>query len=220
MCIKYIDMSYKIIVARYNEDISWLNNEINNCIIYNKGEKLHNIENEICLENVGRESDTYLHYIIKNYDNLPDIIIFTQAKISDHRGKNDVNYLIKLKNQALQYGKSNPYYTHSQDTNTKHSRNIHSCWNDDWNLENDTFYLKNNYKNNTPIIFKEWFINRININYPNPMHIYCNGIFAVKKELIHKHKREYYEQLILEVNHHINSTEGHFFERSWYYLFD
>ena len=27
-------MSYKIIVARYNEDINWLNTEINNCLIY------------------------------------------------------------------------------------------------------------------------------------------------------------------------------------------
>ena len=29
-------MSYKIIVARYNEDIGWLNSEMNNCIIYNR----------------------------------------------------------------------------------------------------------------------------------------------------------------------------------------
>jgi len=38
-------MSYKIIVARYNEDIEWLNSEKENCIIYNKGNKL-NICNE------------------------------------------------------------------------------------------------------------------------------------------------------------------------------
>ena len=28
-------MSYKIIVARYNENIEWLNSEMSNCIIYN-----------------------------------------------------------------------------------------------------------------------------------------------------------------------------------------
>ena len=56
-------MSYKIIVARFNEDIEWLNSEKENCIIYNKGNKL-NIHNEIPLQNVGRESDTYLNYII------------------------------------------------------------------------------------------------------------------------------------------------------------
>ncbi len=29
--------TYKIIVARYNENINWLKDEMNNCIIYNKG---------------------------------------------------------------------------------------------------------------------------------------------------------------------------------------
>ena len=43
---------------------------------------------------------------------------------------------------------------------------------------------------------------------------------AVKKELIINKPIEYYKELILEVNHHINSTEGHFFERSWYYIFN
>ena len=28
-------MQYKIVVARYNENINWLKNEMNNCIIYN-----------------------------------------------------------------------------------------------------------------------------------------------------------------------------------------
>jgi hypothetical protein len=158
-------MSYKIIVARYNENIEWLNSEMSNCIIYNKGNKL-NIYNEILLENLGRESETYLHYIITNYYNLPDVVVFTQARI-----------------------------------------------------RKDGYYLKDNYKNNNPITFLEWFKNNININYPNPMCIYCNAIFAVKKENIINKPLEYYKKLILEVNHHINSTEGHFFERSWYYIF-
>jgi hypothetical protein len=59
-------MSYKIIVARYNEPIDWLKSEMSNCVIVNKGEPLQ-IENEILLNNVGRESESYLHYIITNY---------------------------------------------------------------------------------------------------------------------------------------------------------
>ena len=59
---------YKIVVARCSENISWLRSESNNCIIYNKGNQL-NLCNEIMLKNVGRESHTYLHYIISNYEN-------------------------------------------------------------------------------------------------------------------------------------------------------
>ena len=69
-------------------------------------------------------------------------------------------------------------------------------------------------------MFIDWFKENININYPNPIHIYPNAIFAVKKELILNKPLEYYKKLILEVNHHINPTEGHFFERSWYYIFN
>ena len=77
-------MSYKIIVARYNENIEWLNSEMDNCIICNKGPLL-NIDNEILLHNVGRESDSYLNYIIKYYNELPSVLVFTQAIISDHK---------------------------------------------------------------------------------------------------------------------------------------
>jgi hypothetical protein len=206
-------MSYKIVVARYNESIDWLNNEMKNCIIYNKGNPL-NINNEVILKNVGRESETYLHFIITNYKNLPDVIVFTQARISDHRGKDDINYLIQIKNEALNNSKSLDYIVH-------HETDTHDfCWDKEWNLINGQYYLTNNYKNNKHITFIEWFKYNININYPNPIKIYPNGIFAVKKENILNKPITYYKKLISEVNHHINSTEGHFFERSWYYIFD
>ena len=205
-------MSYKIVVARYNEDIAWLNNEMTNCIIYNKGNKL-NIQNEILLENVGRESETYLHYIVTNYDNLPDVVVFTQARISDHKGVDDINLLINIKNEALNNVKSQNFLIHNDFGN-----NIY--FDKEWNLRHDGYFLKDNYKNNIPITFLEWFKSNININYPNPIYMYVNSIFAVKKECIINKPIEYYKRLILEVNHHINPTEGHFFERSWYYIFD
>jgi hypothetical protein len=204
-------MSYKIIVARYHENINWLNSELKNCIIYNKGKKL-NIENEVMLENVGRESETYLQYIITNYNNLPDIIVFTQARISDHKGRDDINYLLKIKNEALNNGKSQDILLHNDVGNSMH-------WDKEWNLQNGQYYLNNNYKNNQPITFINWFKANVDPNYPNPIKIYHNAIFAVKKEYIINKPIEYYKKLILEVNHHVNSTEGHFFERSWYYIF-
>ena len=203
--------SYKIIVARYNENINWLNSEMSNCIIYNKGNKL-DINNEMLLENLGRESETYLHYIITNYDNLPDVVVFTQARIADHKGRDDVNYLLNIKNQALNYSKSQNFYIHNDVGNN-------SDFDKEWNLSQYGYYLKDNYKNNKPITFLEWFKTNIDINYPNPIIVYKNAIFAVKKENILNKPIEYYERLILEVNHHIDSTEGHFFERSWYYIF-
>ena len=55
---------------------------------------------------------TYLHYIITNYENLPDVVVFTQARISDHKGSDDINYLIKIKNEALNYSRSINFIVH------------------------------------------------------------------------------------------------------------
>lgn len=129
-------MSYKIVVARYNEDIDWLKDEIHNCVIYNKGHAL-NIENEIMLENLGRESDTYLNYIIDNYYNLPDVVVFTQARISDHyisNGNDDVNNLLKIKDEAFLYGKSKNYIQHTDIGNEP-------SFDHNWNLRIDGWFL-------------------------------------------------------------------------------
>jgi len=205
-------MSCIFVISRYNENIDWLKNEMNRCIIYNKGQPLL-VQNEIIVENKGRESETYLRFIIEHYNKLPDVIVFTQARIDDHIGKNDVQYLLTMKDYAMKHGKTKPYM-HSQ---TKF--NMH-CWDKSWNYTNKSFYLKENYKNNKPVLFYNWFTKYINSEYPDPIYIYRNGIFAVRKEFILKKSIDYYKELLLEVNHHINPAEGHFFERSWYYIFN
>ena len=64
-----------IIVSRFNEDISSLNNYKEfKIIIYNKGNELKkdNFKEIIKLKNVGRESHTWLNHIVENYYNLND----------------------------------------------------------------------------------------------------------------------------------------------------
>jgi hypothetical protein len=210
--------NYKIIVARYNEDLDWLKNEMDNCIIYNKGNKL-DIKNEIILKNVGRESHTYLQYIIDNYNNLPDIMIFTQGNISDHYNhynniKYDLNELLQLKDSAYKDGKSLSYITHKQ------TENGDSCWDSKWNFGRDDRWFNGTYLDGKPIIYIDWFKNNINENYPDPINIYCYGILAVRKDFVLKRSFEYYQKLIKQIDYHSNPTEGHLFERSWYYIFD
>lgn len=206
-------VNFKIVVARYNENIEWLYEKFNNLVVYNKFYPL-NIRNEIMVPNFGRESETYLRYIITNYNNLPDVVVFTQARISDHRGYNDINYLLKLCEQALLFGKSIPDIKHTENKYQK------SCWDRDWNVEsNKYYYLQQNYLNNEPIVFEKWFNQHIGCEYKTPFHIYSNGIFAIRKDLILRNPIEYYQKLISLVNHHVNPAEGHFFERSWFYIF-
>lgn len=208
---------YEIVVARYLENVSWLQSEFKYCIIYNKGKKL-NLYNEKMLKNVGRESHTYLYYIINNYRKLPNVVIFTQGHINDHRNLT-LSDLLKMKDEALELGKSIPCLKYNNIGEEKGSFENKMPWTPVWNKGKSKFYLENNYKNNKPILFIDWFKSNICERYPNPIEIYRSGIFAIRKDLILKNPKSYYQNLISELIHSSNPAEGHFFERSWYYIF-
>jgi len=144
-------MSYKIVVARCYENVDWLIYDSDNTIIYNKGDKL-DLPNEVHLENVGREADTYLNYIIDNYYNLPDVVIFTQGKIFDHIEGNSYSFLMKMKEEAFMHGKSIPILIHHQ-----HPNGDSSSWVSHWNVYPDHFFMHDNYKNDERLPFIDWF---------------------------------------------------------------
>jgi len=72
-----------LVIALYNEDLTWLNQLSFNHTIYNKG---NSTIDSIPLPNIGRESDTFLNYILNNYHNLPDTIAFLQGNPFPHCG--------------------------------------------------------------------------------------------------------------------------------------
>lgn len=97
-------MNYKIIVAKYNENVDWLQNtDKTKLIVYDKGdtpildEKIQTIKRV----NVGREGETFLFYILENYDNLPDYMVFIQAFPFDHANLNSQNFQEKI-NELIQ----------------------------------------------------------------------------------------------------------------------
>jgi hypothetical protein len=206
--------AFKIVVARYSESIEWLLPILHHCIIINKGEPL-NIKNEKCITNVGRESESYLHYIIDNYHDLPEIVLFTQATITDHISPNEtpVEYLHKLLEEAEQNGASLPRASH----NYMESPALNSEFGPQWNIINKDFAKR--YSDQSAPLFCDWFCEHVLPVYPNPIHMWLNGLFAVRRENIVRKPIEYYEKLLKTVNHNIDPVEGHFFERSWYYIF-
>ena len=111
-------MYKSLIIARYNEDLSWLEEFKDfKIIVYNKGDKLSdNLFYEVInLENKGRESHTWLHHIVKNYYNLNEITVFLQGKIDDLNCmayKNPNDYLKKINKygfKASRYGLLGPF---------------------------------------------------------------------------------------------------------------
>ena len=193
-------MKYQIVVSRYNEDISYLLLLNDILLVYNKGEDNIPIYcNTIKLPNIGRESHTYLYHIVNNYDYLADKTLFIQGKISDHKllqGKDyfkEDDFIAKINLINIQILKKRVIYSNK--------------------------YLKELKKSKyTPY---EW-INKIGlcINELNDFKIVWGANFCVSKKLIHKKPKIFYEDLLKYLEYDKNPEEGHFFERSWYLLFN
>lgn len=207
-------MSYKYIFARYNENIDWIkedNDIFKNSIIYNKGLPL-NIDNEVLLPNYGKDASSHLHFIIDNYNNLPDACIFSQAKISDHYiyGKpGDINSLKKMREQALTDGESD-YSTFNKD----------KAWTRDWNYHPEFKNFTEPYKNDEKIRFIDWFNIHIDSVSTDVKRFHPCCIFSVSKEKILSRPKSYYINILNEIDWHWNCIQISFVERSWYHIFN
>lgn len=74
-----------IVVARYNEDVSWLDMFRSHAdvrvFLYSKSAGLPCYK---CLKNIGREAHTFLYHIFWHYEHLADRIMFLQGNPFDH----------------------------------------------------------------------------------------------------------------------------------------
>ena len=85
---------HEIVIARFNEDLNWLNGLKQKITIYNKGKM--NLHREcVPLANIGREATTMLYHIITKYKTLEENIIFLQGNPFDHF-KNTKEFLTNL----------------------------------------------------------------------------------------------------------------------------
>jgi len=74
----------EVVISRFNENLDWIHN-FNKDIkisIFNKGRdiNLHHIK----LENLGRESDTFLRFIVNEYPNFNEYTAFLQGNPFEH----------------------------------------------------------------------------------------------------------------------------------------
>lgn len=201
---------YHIVVARYNEDISWLPSGDPYVKVYNKGtdrasalDKNTFLDKHSCLdlENIGRESHTYLTYIVDNYNSLPDVVFFTQGS-PDHTGGHPIEYFTGISGNCSEnyHVTKGPYYDFDE--------NGHLNW--------ETL-------SPSPFNFHDWFSKYISqdVDPRGEITWWMGATFSVKGEKILTRTKEYYQELLDQFpKDHSNPEIGHFFERSWYYMFN
>jgi hypothetical protein len=183
-------MSKCIVVARYNEDVSWTK-QFPNVLIYNKGTELNNGYNEFFLNNVGREGHTYYKYICDNYDNLSDYTIFLQGRPFDHSPNIISNIYKYIDNQELNIDfEFLSEWIIDSSLNDERSRyqhciNIHKTWE----------YVFGETIDDKQIIFG------------------AGAQFIVSKNKILKHTKEFYENIVNILGYTVDPFEGYDVER-------
>ena len=244
-----------LIISRYNEDISWIkyiikNKLINKILIFNKGKNnlplfQTNKVKIIKRNNIGREGETYLSFIIDNYYKLPDNIWFSQGDpfehspdflyllspeiIKEYINKEIQSLTIRWKSEANippnYFLRNNNFY------NIKNYRTI-DYFIDSNNLQvigHSSFYdegvkwthqqFKNYYKSeNVMVSLSE----KLDIKPPKKL-IKCiwSACFFVKKQNILRHPINVYLKLkkfLLETDSQ-GGFQGYVLERFWPYLF-
>ena len=196
----------EIVVAHYNENLDWLKNISCPIHVYSKG----NLATIPCIQhtlpNVGREPHTYLTYIIERYDTLPEIVFFTQGRIDDHIKNKNINQFLNLK----------PEQYHSN--NVSRLKPFLKDYDKEMRIIN---WIPSLYKSelNAYDWFKKYVNSEIDLNSNNPVSIFWFAIFSVRRQAILSRPKEYYEMLLETCNKNSNPEEAHYFERSWYYIF-
>lgn len=215
-----MERSVKIIVARYNEDLSWMRETPFNLfryIVYNKGindnfEKC-NVDEIVNLPNVGRCDHTYLYHIVNNYNNLNDINVFFPGCLNIDFKKEKAKkilYSILIFRKAVFYG-----------TFTKSvKQDFLNFTLDNWTSTDNSNKLINPESKTYPAKLRpygKWYnymFGNINVNR------YCiHGIFSIGKKDIIKHHIIRYIKLLNAVGVHSNPEVGHYIERSWNAIF-
>ena len=212
---------FEVVVAHYNEDLSWLKPVIDYCKVYCKGGPKHapGPYFEVkALENIGREGHTYLHHIVKYYDSLKDVTLFTQGRVDDHI---DLTAL-EMKERALKTkdGRVTTFPHRAMELFSLWDGipwEKYPCW-AKWLSPEGTFTGKRAPK--TPAqYFEDFFKNFGHDGPPMSMGFQPGAIFAVTRETIHQHPKELYERMLEELflgdMKAVDPETGHFFERFW-----
>jgi hypothetical protein len=188
-----------IVVAHYNEDLSWLKPVADLATIYSKGDYSGSFPKQFHLPNIGRESHTYLYHIVNNYDNLADVTLFIQGQVEDHLALSPELFVAYSKHGLKQFD--------------AWSGIVHVK---KWKEDQDSGAMRS--ATESPATF---WMNVFGTQHPKEITFSWAALFAVRKEAVKQRPKEFYERLLRmfeEINHE-NPEEGHYMERFWLNIF-
>jgi len=211
-------MKIKLLITCYNGNYNTIidyvkkSNQDIEIVLYNK--KNNNFG--IPIKNIGVDAYDKLHYIINNYENLEDIIIFSTDNVLNEGNKKSKKFKYIINNLSILKNNSGFLTGHIYKIPKNETK---------WELCKQLSKRKNvDLIRSTIFPYDKWFNTFINKNI-NIENTYTSkkSIFAVTKDLILSNSKEYYIKLLEEVEKHSvcghDSEVPHYFERAWVEIF-
>lgn len=184
------------VLSRYKEiNNFWFNllSKDYNVIVYNKN------EGENLLPNIGREGHTFVNYIVENYNDLPDEILFSQYDPIDHFSKNKKIHFADAMNYFL-------------------NRNlIDFCGIGAADFDLIVRSRKINWISFAKELFGDFELEKIYKLIACGSTLY--GVFRVSKEAILRNDIDFYKKVLEMLSRGKDPYEGYFFERMWKFIF-
>lgn len=190
------------IVSRYNQDIDWIKEYTDNPIIYDRSERP--IDNAILVPNLGTDISDKFKFIIDNYDNLPDVAVYTKANLFKYITKEEFD---KVKDNKT----FTPLLTQG------HKTYMPVCY-----YKDRLYYEVNNYWYLNELLHRKDKVEELkdilgmrNLDY---IGFAPGSNYILTKENIHKHPREFYVKLKTYIDYEVYPGEAQMIERSMYNL--
>ena len=83
----------KYVISRFNHNIDWLSEYTTDIVLYDRSEKP--LPNSIVVPNIGTDWYDKFTFIIDNYDNLPEVAVYTKANLFKYITKEEFQKLTK-----------------------------------------------------------------------------------------------------------------------------
>jgi Protein of unknown function (DUF3431) len=211
--------SLEIVIAHYNEDLTWLHPYASQVTIYSKGKTppTNSFNRTLSLPNIGRETHTYLTHIVRTYDSLPSLILFLQGNIHDTNNgtpehtSQPLSEIISLATSTL------------SDTQTLPIGRTHffSDW-DGIKYLPSWIQRRGQTLKRTPLSPAQFWERIFHEPHPAAVRFAQGALFAATRGAIRRRPKKFYVDLLryFEELGEVNPEEGHFMERFWFAVLD
>lgn len=221
LCAYRTGVRVQVVVSRYAEDLSWLRLlPYKDVVVYDKNDTARPSSGNpppyakvVHLPNVGRCDHTYLHHILRNWDQLADVTLFVPASCPSSPWKwNKLSWVVahvsRTGDSAFPVDKVTRRPVHEALASFKMDDYMASARaNASVNPEQRLLPCEHRP-------FREFYRHA----FPDlpPVHELCyKGVFAVSRAHIRQTPKKTYARLVGYLDHHSNPEAGHFMERAW-----